>query len=533
MAEDAAGNLNNRTNNALIQGFHVNSLNELTTTTNAGKLTVAGTTTSPATNVTVHPVRYEIPLCLCAAELEGWPLLHGIHRRFEAAVRRTSERSCGVQQEPSASGVDLLRGMPYTGRRHTSGEIPEDGVGETLFETAIAGLSHGVNTSNAVLYADTTFASTNQSWSSGNNTFTAIAKDASGRISTSSLTVKIESTNSYAYDLNGNLLSDGTRYFAYDDENQLISVTVSNAWQSQFVYDGKMRRRIERDYNWSGSSWTETNEIHYLYDGNVVIQERDINNLPKVTYTRGNDLSGTLQGAGGIGGLLARSDNTQMIIGSSSAHAFYHADGNGNVTMLINNSQSIVAKYLYDPFGNTLALSGSLASANTYRFSSKEWNDNAGLYYYLYRFYDPNLQRWPNRDPINEVGGLNLYEFIGNQPIAVVDLFGLCPVTQNCQDDYDAAIKAANQANLNCLASAIEHGIVGEVILGGGGVVVGVIIGRAPGAGVGLVAGTGANLLIDFAHLHECETKVDKMKQDALAAYKNCLKQNPNQATQE
>jgi len=307
---DAAGNLNTRTNNTLIQNFGVNSLNELTMTTNTGRLTVAGTTTSLATNVTV-------------------------------------------------------------------------------------------NTSNAVLYADITFASTNQPWVNGNNTFKAIAKDVYGRKDTNSLTVNIQLTNSYAYDLNGNLLSDGTRYFAYDDENQLISVTVSNVWQSQFVYDGKMRKRIERDYSgWNGSSWMQTNEVHYIYDGNVVIQERDGNNLPKVTYTRGNDLTGTLQGAGGIGGLLARSDNSQLILGSSSAHVYYHSDGNGNVTMLINNLQLVVAKYLYDPFGNSLSLSGPLASANTYRFSSKEWNDNAGLYYYLYRFYDPNLQRWPNRDPI-------------------------------------------------------------------------------------------------------------------------------------
>ena len=101
---------------------------------------------------------------------------------------------------------------------------------------------------------------------------------------------------------------------------------------------------------------------------------------------RRNRLNGqtgsALKGAGGIGGLLARSDNTQMIIGSSSEHDYYHADGNGNVTMLINSSQAVVAKYLYDPFGNTLSLSGSLAAANVYRFSSKAWNDNAGLYYY-------------------------------------------------------------------------------------------------------------------------------------------------------
>jgi hypothetical protein len=49
--------------------------------------------------------------------------------------------------------------------------------------------------------------------------------------------------NNY-YDLNGNLTNDGTRNFAYDDENQLTSVYVTNVWRSDFVYDGKLRRRI-------------------------------------------------------------------------------------------------------------------------------------------------------------------------------------------------------------------------------------------------------------------------------------------------
>jgi RHS repeat-associated protein len=351
---DPAGNLNYRTNNALIQTFNVNTLNELTTETNAGKLTVAGTTTSPATNVTV-------------------------------------------------------------------------------------------NASNAMLYADATFASTNQPWVNGNNTFTAIAKDSYGRKDTNSLTVNLPGTNNYSYDLNGNLLSDGTRNFAYDDENQLVSVWTANSWSNNFAYDGKLRRRIEKDYSWNGSSWTQINEIHFVYDGNVVIQERDGSNNPLVTYTRGNDLSGTLQGAGGIGGLLARTDMGLWIIGNSSAHAFYHADGNGNITAMINNLQLIVAKYLYDPYGNTLSLSGSLASANKYRFSSKEWNDNSGLYYYLYRFYDPNLQRWPNRDPLCDEATIrhavkhldtpytwklrnegleNLYEFNHNNPNGYVDKDG-------------------------------------------------------------------------------------------------------------
>src|SRR5208282_546853 len=129
------------------------------------------------------------------------------------------------------------------------------------------------------------------------------------------------------------------------------------------------------------------------------VQERDVNNLARVTYTRGGDLSGSLQGAGGIGGLLARTDNGSFIAGLPSAHAYYHSDGNGNVTSLVNSNGAFVAKYLYDPFGNLLAKAGLLSDANLYRFSSKEFHVNSGLIYYAYRFYDSNLQRWLTRDP--------------------------------------------------------------------------------------------------------------------------------------
>jgi RHS repeat-associated protein len=81
----------------------------------------------------------------------------------------------------------------------------------------------------------------------------------------------------------------------------------------------------------------------------------------------------------------------------------------------------VAASYRYDPYGNTISSSGGLASANVYRFSSKEIHVNSGLYYYGYRFYAPNLQRWLNRDPIDENGGINLYGFVLNGPIATID----------------------------------------------------------------------------------------------------------------
>jgi RHS repeat-associated protein len=134
-------------------------------------------------------------------------------------------------------------------------------------------------------------------------------------------------------------------------------------------------------------------------------------------------LSGTLEGAGGIGGLLARSHGYSG--GNWSTHNFYHADGNGNITYLVTSAQGLAASYRYDPFGNALSWSGSLADDNVYRFSSKEFHAQSGLYYYGYRFYAPSLQRWLNRDPLEELGGINLYAFVRNRPTTLFDKFEL------------------------------------------------------------------------------------------------------------
>jgi RHS repeat-associated protein len=348
---DAAWNLNYRTNNALIQSFSVNNLNELSSASHSGTLTVAGTTTEPGADVT------------------------------SVAVSGT-------------------------------------------------GLSSGA----ASVYADGTWARAGATPANGANSYSATANDTYGRSSSGSVTVNLPASPTYNYDSNGNLTNHGTRNFAYDVENQLVGVWVASAWSNSFAYDGLLRKRIERDFSWNGSSWLQTNEVQYVYDVNLVVQERDGNNLPVTTYTRGNDLSGDLQDAGGIGGLLARSDRMSVIPYILSpgnpnlqnvSSSFYHADGNGNVTALMQPNGLSVASYKYDPYGNMISMSGLLASANKYRFSSKEWNDNAGLYSYGYRFYDPNLQRWLNRDPLGEESCLNLYNFVDNDPLNSLDPYGL------------------------------------------------------------------------------------------------------------
>ncbi|MGE0087827.1 MAG: RHS repeat-associated core domain-containing protein, partial [Desulfococcaceae bacterium] len=135
-------------------------------------------------------------------------------------------------------------------------------------------------------------------------------------------------------------------------------------------------------------------------------------------FVWGLDLSQSLQGAGGIGGLLSMAD------ANASYHYLY--DANGNVGQLINTADgTIAAHYEYDPFGNFTAKSGAYADANPFRFSTKYFDADTGLYDFGLRDYSANLGRWTSRDPIGEDGGLNIYGFVGNSPINKWDRLGL------------------------------------------------------------------------------------------------------------
>jgi RHS repeat-associated protein len=248
----------------------------------------------------------------------------------------------------------------------------------------------------------------------------------------------ISGLGSATFDANG----PETYTYVYDDENRLVEMRTdtgytpdASRWRSTWVYDGLGRARRRKDFTWypgSPGGWYNLGETRFLYDGRRVIQERNSGNTPTVSYTRGSDLSGSLEGAGGIGGLLGRSHGYSG--GNWSTHNHYHADGGGNITYLVNSSQGLAASYRYDPYGRVIGWSGSLTNANVYRFSSKEIHAKSGMYGYGFRFYDPTLQRWLNRDPIFEAGGINLYGFVFNRPLNGIDPWGLDEFDDICGD---------------------------------------------------------------------------------------------------
>ncbi len=225
---------------------------------------------------------------------------------------------------------------------------------------------------------------------------------------------KADPAKAFVYDDDGNMTQgytpDGsTMTAAYDAENRLTrteftdTASVTHRTEYQYGADNLLRRKLVY------ANDTLAAEHRYVLDGFNVLQECDGSNAVLREYTWG------LNRGGGIGGLLELREGGQ--------HYSYLYDGKGNVDGLIDDAEVMVAGYVYSPFGRLLTKTGTLDQP--FRFSTKAFDEQTGLAYYGYRFYAPSVGRWINRDPIGEVGGINLYGFVNNNPVNGNDINGL------------------------------------------------------------------------------------------------------------
>jgi|GEM_PF-2803530 len=224
------------------------------------------------------------------------------------------------------------------------------------------------------------------------------------------------------YDLDGNAEAypvpahlSANSVLGWDAENRLKSATV-NSVTTAYLYDSGSRRIAQT----TGSTTTV-----YVYDAwNPVVEFSTLDfetfDLQR-SYTWGLDLSGSLQGAGGVGGLLLITDHSAL----GTPSYFPTFDGNGNVSEYLEGTGAISAHYEYDPFGRATVASGTKAGDFAHRFSTKPVDSATGFLYHGYRWFDPVTGKWPSRDPIGESVGANLYGFIGNDGLTRVDNLGL------------------------------------------------------------------------------------------------------------
>lgn len=227
------------------------------------------------------------------------------------------------------------------------------------------------------------------------------------------------------HDADGNMIATGTgtRYI-WDAENRLVSVEpvvpLPGDQKQQNTYDAQSRRVRKQVFIYDVlGSWNLMTDEKFIYDDWNLIAVLNVisGNALLRTHTWGLDLSDSLQDAGGIGGLLSVKETD----GTFAGVKHFTFDANGNVSEVLNTSGVLVAHYEYDAFGNTIASSGTYQEANPWRFSTKLLDSTGSLYYFGYRYHNPSIGRWLNRDPIGISGGVNLYSFVNNSPVGMID----------------------------------------------------------------------------------------------------------------
>jgi RHS repeat-associated protein len=272
----------------------------------------------------------------------------------------------------------------------------------------------------------------------------------------------------FTYDADGNLLTDGRWTYTWDAENRLLSMsaisTVPTAAKLKldFIYDYRGRRIQKTVSTWNGSAYVSPVVTRFLYDRWNLIAILNSSSSVLQSFLWGTDLSGTSQGAGGVGGLLAIGDSAQ------GTH-FVAFDGNGNVAALVKATDGTAsAIYEYGPFGEAFRVTGVMSKGNCLRFSTQYQDDETDLLMYSRRPYSAAGGRFLTRDPIGENGGVGLYNLVANEPLDEVDPLGLCKIKIRCNPVREFGITVGWHCGV-IAPDGTQYDIGGVGILGSSG----------------------------------------------------------------
>ena len=211
-------------------------------------------------------------------------------------------------------------------------------------------------------------------------------------------TVTNSGTTTYTHDANGNITGINNKILTYNQNNRLISVEEDSVMLGEYTYNGLGQRTIKEADG-------VTTVFHYDFDGNIIGESDATGTFSKEYLYRG-------------------SSRLAMVEVASGEIYFYGNDSLGTPIILTDATNIVVWEAVYKPFGEADVNPNSEVE-NNFRFPGQYYDNETGFHYNYHRYYEPSTGRYVTPDPIGLEGGINLYTYVGNNPINITDPLGL------------------------------------------------------------------------------------------------------------
>jgi RHS repeat-associated protein len=327
---------------------------------------------------------------------------------------------------------------------HASG-APSDGSGYDALNRLTSYEQGTLSTSSGGSMPDTVSSPvTSQSWSLddlGNWDSQTVGSTTTPRIpNTRNQVTQIgtgDDATNLSYDSNGNVLDDGTNTYTYDAWNRMATFTTDDGagTTNTDMYDALGRRIVE---DWTPDHLTDSHGRYIGFghpDYTALYYSSADQVLEEDTIDEGiTSITTNVWGQQNVNDLVEKEVTPT---GGSTTEYYAEHDANFNVVALTDNSDDVLERYQYDPYGNVTFLNPDFSSEDDgnvssygmqYLFQGMRYDPNSGLYHADARDYSPALGTWTEEDPASSNGGLNAYIALDDNPLFYSDPWGEFPI---------------------------------------------------------------------------------------------------------